>query len=130
MALTNAEKSKRYRDRKRKEKEDIAAGIIEPKHVISFEVSKSELDTLTQMGINRAGCREPYEPNDYAVTLLRSVMPLDVAKYQEQIQHLGTCDYCDSQLPKGCGGAFKGQRECYHTSKYRDLELCRVTLSL
>ena len=124
VPLTSAEKSKRYRDKKRAEK------AAKQTHTISFEVSTKELETLKRLGVLRAGIRAPYEPSEYAVTLLRSVLPIDEAKYNEQAKSLGTCGYCNEELPKGCGGAFKGQTECYHTAKYKELELSRVTLVL
>ena len=132
MALTNAEKSKRYRDKKRKEKEAIMAGDAEPKYILNVEVSKAEFNNLTEMGVLRAGCREPYSASDYAANLLRNVMPSDRAQYEEQIKDLGTCTYCKGKLPKGCNGVFRGEAttKCYHYQESLDLELCRVTLSL
>ena len=71
----------------------------------------------------RAGCREPYTPSDYLVTLFRKVLPLDEKQYHLQANALGMCDHCNEVLPSGCGGAFKGQTTCYHTSQYKELEL-------
>lgn len=129
IPLTPAEKSKRYRDKKRAEKLAVEAGEVEPKYVLNIEVSKSELERLTNMGVLRAGCREPYSPGDYAAELIRNVLPDDEALYQEQAKALGTCKYCNTKLPIGCAGLFKGRDDCYHTIEYRKLELSRVTLT-
>lgn len=113
MAQTDAQRSKKRRDKTK------ALGERE----IRFKVSAAEFAMLEDLCTKRAGCREPYTPSDFLVTLFRKVLPLDHAKYHTQAKALGVCDYCHEVMPAGCGGAFKGQSECYHTVKYKELEL-------
>ena len=90
---------------------------------IRFKMSQAEYELAEKMGKLRAGCREPYTPSDYVAALFRLVLPLDEEKYHTQANALGMCDTCNSVLPAGCGGAFKGQNGCYHTSDYKALEV-------
>lgn len=115
MAKTDKERSQAKRDKQKK------LGLKR----VEFFVSAKEYETLQTMGKARAGCRKPYSVNEYAVTLLRQVLPLDVAKYEEQTKDLGTCDTCHMVLPGGCNGAFKGQKGCFHTQDSKALELAR-----
>ena len=110
---TDAQRAKKSRDKKK------ALGEKE----IRLKVSADEYAMLEELCKLRAGCREPYTPSDYLVTLFRKVLPLDEKQYHLQANALGMCDYCNEVLPSGCGGAFKGQSDCYHTRQYRELEL-------
>lgn len=110
---TDAERAKKSRNKKKNLGE----------REIRLKVSAAEYAMIEKMGKLRAGCREPYTPAEYLVTLFRKVLPLDDEKYHTQAKALGMCDYCHEVMPSGCGGAFKGQKECYHTKQYRELEL-------
>lgn len=111
--LTGAERAKRARNKAN----DL--GMKE----IRFKVSAQEYEMIEKLCALRAGCLEPYTPSDYLVTLFRKVLPLDDKQYHTQANALGMCDYCKDVLPAGCGGAFKGEKPCYHTRDYKALEL-------
>lgn len=113
MAESDAKRAKKARDKKK------ALG----QKKISFDVSEAEYALFTKMGELRAGCREPYSPSDYVAALVRVILPLDDERYQTQAKALGMCDTCNSVLPAGCGGLFKGQGDCYHTADYKQLEV-------
>ena len=113
MAVSDAKRSQKSRDKKK------ALGQRE----IKFNVSEAEYDLFTKMCKLRACCRKPYSPNDYVAALVRLVLPLDDEKYQTQAKALGMCDTCNTVLPAGCGGTFKGQGGCYHTADYKQLEV-------
>jgi hypothetical protein len=110
---TDAERAKKSRDKKKE------LGVKE----IKFSVSQAEYDLFTKMGELRAGCRTPYSANDYVAALVRVILPLDDERYQTQAKALGMCDTCNTVLPAGCGGLFKGQGDCYHTADYKQLEV-------
>lgn len=112
-AKSDAERAKKSRNKKK------ALGEKE----IRLKVSAAEYAMIEKMGKLRAGGLEPYTPADYLVTLFRKMLPLDDEKYHTQAKALGMCDYCNEVLPAGCGTTFKGQKECYHTKQYRELEL-------
>ncbi|WP_421334140.1 hypothetical protein [Aeromonas veronii] len=63
----------------------------------------------------------PYSADEYVSTLIRR----DWEKWQAQEDELQkqTCQHCNCELPKGCGGAFKGQGECWHTLGDKTLAL-------
>jgi major membrane immunogen (membrane-anchored lipoprotein) len=110
---TSAQRAQKSRDKKK------ALGQKE----ITFNVSQAEYDFFTKMGKLRAGCRSPYSANDYVAALVRLVLPLDYEKYQTQAKRLGMCGTCNTILPGGCSGVFKGQEGCYHTADYKQLEV-------
>ncbi|ALQ62861.1 hypothetical protein AS145_08170 [Aeromonas hydrophila] len=87
------------------------------------EVALSERDRqqLDHLRIARAGSGEPYSTDEYISTLIRR----DWEKWLEQEAELKkqTCQHCDRDLPKGCGGTFKGQSSCWHTLGNKELAL-------
>lgn len=80
---------------------------------VEVALSERERQQLETLRIARAGSGEPYSADEYISTLIRR----DWEKWQAQEAELQkqTCQHCDCALPKGCGGAFKGQTECWHT---------------
>jgi hypothetical protein len=42
-------------------------------------------------------------------------------KVKAIVETLGDCEYCGNALPQGCGGKWKGHKECFKTIKQREL---------
>ena len=80
---------------------------------VEVALSERERQQLETLRIARAGSGEPYSVDEYISTLIRR----DWERWLEQEAELKkqTCPHCECQLTTGCGGAFKGQRECWHT---------------
>ncbi|MGU5888117.1 hypothetical protein [Aeromonas hydrophila] len=80
---------------------------------VEVALSTRERDQLETLRRARAGSGEPYSADEYISTLIRR----DWERWLEQEAELKqqTCQHCNCALPKGCGGAFKGQTECWHT---------------
>ena len=116
---TEAARAKKSRNKKK------ASGMKQ----IRIDVSEAEYNRIEELGKLRAGCRAPYDVNEYVTTLIRTVLPMDEAKYEAQVKGLGSCTFCKEVLPGGCGGTFKNcNDECYHTVEYKKVELQRVAL--
>ncbi len=90
---------------------------------VRFKISEKEYETVERLRFQRAGCGEPYTVADYMVALFRVVLPIDEQQYQSKADALGQCANCQQKLPEGCGGAFKGAKDCYHTLDYKGLEI-------
>ena len=88
---------------------------------VEVALSERERQQLDHLRIARAGSGEPYSADEYISTLIRR----DWEKWLEQEAELKqqTCPNCDCALPQGCGGAFKGQASCWHTSGEKTLAL-------
>lgn len=88
---------------------------------VEVALSERERQQLDHLRIARAGAGEPYSADEYISTLIRR----DWEAWQAQEAELQkqTCQHCNCALPKGCGGAFKGQSECWHTLGDKTLEL-------
>ena len=80
---------------------------------VEVRLSIREREQLDALRAARAGADEPYSADEYISTLIRR----DWERWLEQEAELKkqTCPHCECQLTTGCGGAFKGQRECWHT---------------
>lgn len=80
---------------------------------VEVALSERERQQLDHLRIARAGAGDPYSADEYISTLIRR----DWERWLEQDAELKkqTCPHCECQLTTGCGGAFKGQRECWHT---------------
>ena len=116
---TEAARAKKSRNKKK------ALGMKQ----IRIDVSEAEFKRFKDLSELRAGCRDAYAVNEYVTTLVRTILPMDEAKYAAQVKGLGSCSYCKEVLPGGCGGAFKNcNDECYHTADYKKVELQRVAL--
>lgn len=88
---------------------------------VEVALSERERQQLDHLRIARAGAGDPYSADEYISTLIRR----DWEKWLEQEAELKTktCQHCECQLPTGCGGAFKGQGECWHTLGDKTLAL-------
>lgn len=88
---------------------------------VEVALSERERQQLEHLRIARAGSGKPYSADEYISTLIRR----DWEKWLEQEAELKTktCKHCDCALPQGCGGAFTGQAECWHTQGDKALAL-------
>ncbi|MGU5528445.1 hypothetical protein [Aeromonas caviae] len=88
---------------------------------VEVALSTRERDQLETLRRARAGSGEPYSADEYISTLIRR----DWERWLEQEAELKqqTCQHCNCALPKGCGGAFKGQTECWHTAGDKTITL-------
>ncbi|MFM5399332.1 hypothetical protein ACET8C_13680 [Aeromonas veronii] len=88
---------------------------------VEVRLSIREREQLDALRAARAGADEPYSADEYISTLIRR----DWEKWQAKEAELQkqTCQHCGCALPKGCGGAFKGQAECWHTLGDKTLAL-------
>ena len=88
---------------------------------VEVALSERERQQLDHLRIVRDGSGDPYSADEYVSTLIRR----DWEKWQAQEAELQkqTCQHCNCELPKGCGGAFKGQGECWHTQGDKTLAL-------
>ena len=98
-------------------KREAALGIKR----IEVRLSARERDQLETLRHARAGSGEPYSADEYISTLLRR----DWERWQHLQAKLNaqTCPNCDSPLPGGCGGSFKGEAACWHTAGDKTLAL-------
>ncbi|WP_323992837.1 hypothetical protein [Aeromonas dhakensis] len=88
---------------------------------VEVALSERERQQLDHLRIARAGAGEPYSADEYISTLIRR----DWERWLEQEAELKqqTCQNCDSPLPQGCGGTFKGESACWLTADAKDLAL-------
>ncbi|MGL5338478.1 MAG: hypothetical protein ACRDAR_07265 [Aeromonas veronii] len=88
---------------------------------VEVALSERERQQLDHLRIARAGSGDPYSADEYISTLIRR----DWERWLEQEAELQkqTCPHCECQLPTGCGGAFKGQAECWHSQGDKALAL-------
>lgn len=98
-------------------KRQAALGIKRVEVALSTR-EREQLETLRRA---RAGSGEPYSADEYISTLLRR----DWEWWQQQQAELNsqTCPNCECALPEGCGGIFKGEAACWHTSGDKTLAL-------
>lgn len=90
--------------RKRKERErKKELEMVE----VRIEFSKTELECLA----GNMEFRGYEDRGEYLKALMRS----DRNSCDEIKRHLNACGYCGNDLPKGCGGTFKGHGECFKT---------------
>lgn len=88
---------------------------------VEVRLSIREREQLDALRAARAGADEPYSADEYLSTLIRRDWETWQAQEAELKQQ--TCQHCGCSLPKGCGGAFKGQGECWHTLGDKTLAL-------
>lgn len=88
---------------------------------VEVALSVRERQQLDHLCIARAGSGVPYSADEFISTLIRR----DWERWLEQEAELKqrTCQNCECALPKGCGGAFKGEPECWHTQANKTLAL-------
>ncbi|WP_279499902.1 hypothetical protein [Aeromonas veronii] len=111
-------KPKEATERKQAQRARQAALGIKRVEVALSTREREQLETLRRA---RAGSGEPYSADEYISTLLRR----DWEHWQQQQAELAkqTCPNCECSLPAGCGGAFKGQPECWHTQGDKTIAL-------
>lgn len=80
---------------------------------VEVRLSIREREQLKTLCAARAGAGEPYSADEYLSTMIRR----DWEHWQEQEatfkQQL--CPNCNSPLPQGCCGTFKGELACWFT---------------
>ncbi|MFM5811241.1 hypothetical protein ACET6J_09810 [Aeromonas veronii] len=88
---------------------------------VEVALSERERQQLDHLRIARAGAGDPYSADEYISTLIRR----DWERWLEQEAELKkqTCPHCECQLTTGCGGAFTGQAECWHTKGDKTIAL-------
>ena len=113
MTLAKDARARKEAQRKRQ----AALGIKR----VEVQLSAREREQLESLRRARAGPGEPYSVDEYISTLLRR----DWERWQQQQAELAVqaCPNCDCALPEGCGGTFKGEAACWHTSGDKTLAL-------
>ena len=103
-------------ERKRRQREKRKAMGI---RVIEVKLSTKEQEMLERGCKVRGGIRGPYDADEYIATLICR----DAEQLERDLSRLGKCEKCKSSLPGGCDGLFKGDDQCWHTHKARELML-------
>lgn len=101
------------RERARLRKQRSRASLAKQDAINRFELSLTdhELAALERGRVNRNPGRKPYSRNEYlALLLLADSNRLDI-----QEKSLKPCGKCGSRAPEHCGGAFRGERNCWLT---------------
>jgi len=109
MAMSNKEKKAAQRARQK------AMGMAKVEVVLSIK----DREQLARNCEVRGGVRGKYSADEYLATLLRN----DTKRLDEQLLNIGSCEGCTLELPEGCQGVCKGQNDCWHTHKARELML-------
>lgn len=96
---------------------DAALGIQR----VEVRLSIREREQLETLCCARAGSGEPYSADEYISTLLRR----DWERWVSQVDNLKmqVCKHCNTHLPVGCNGAFKGEGACWKTAGDKTLAL-------
>lgn len=103
-------------ERKRKSRAAAkAAGITK----VEVMLGSAEIERLQQLCEIRGGVRGPYTTDEFISLLIHR----NWQHLQEQLNRLGNCAHCGTQLPTGCDGLLKGDRRCWHTEHAKQLEL-------
>ncbi|WP_429121021.1 hypothetical protein [Aeromonas veronii] len=105
---------------KRKQAQRVRWAALGIKRV-EVALSERERQQLETLRITRAGSGEPYSADEYISTLIRR----DWERWLEQEAELKQllCQNCECALPEGCGGTFKGESACWHTTGSHALAL-------
>lgn len=98
-----AVRQQRRRERLKESQLKEVATILGPGDLAMLEESRAV----------RGGVDGPYGVDEYLAALIRE----DHARLQGQLAEAQQypCRQCGKTLPKGCGGAFKGELACLHT---------------
>lgn len=97
---------------------ELELDIKEVRLMLSAQ-ERANLDELCQV---RAGSGEPYTRAEY----LKMLLVNDNRKLraqQAELEKAGPCPRCNSPLPGGCGGLFKGEAVCWFYPGKKRLEL-------
>jgi phage FluMu protein gp41 len=108
--------SKDAAERKRRSR---AAARERGRERVETVLTSTELERLQWLCQMRGGVRGPYSVDEYLSLLIHR----DYERLQAQLAALGTCAKCGHALPAGCEGVLKGDAGCWHTARYRELEL-------
>ncbi|MBJ8682021.1 hypothetical protein I5374_16445 [Citrobacter freundii] len=113
------------RERARLRKQRSRASQAKTSGLNRFEIiiNDQELAALERGRVNRNPGREPYSRNEYIALLLLN----DARQLQQQEENTPACKKCGSKPPEHCGGAFKGEHNCWLTLKCLKLNLTSVT---
>ncbi len=105
---------------KRKQKQRARWAALGIKRV-EVALSERERLQLEALRIARAGSGEPYSTDEYISPLLRR----DWEQWVSQVGNLKVqvCKHCNTPLPDGCNGAFKGDNACWQTEGDKTLAL-------
>ncbi len=104
--LTSRERA-RLRKQRSREKQDRDTG----QHRFEVVLNSQEMAALERGRVSRNPGREPYRRNEYlALLLLADSKRLDI-----QEKALPPCSKCGSRVPEHCGGAFRGEHDCWLT---------------
>lgn len=104
--LTSRERA-RLRKQRSREKQARDTG----QHRLEVVLSSQEMAALERGRVCRNPGREPYRRNEYlALLLLADSKRLDI-----QEKALPPCRKCGSRVPEHCGGAFRGDHDCWLT---------------
>lgn len=108
-ATRHAARLRKQKSRERRKQFDMKT--------IELSLSATQRETLARVCALRGGVEGPYSVQEYFTALLAA----DAARLDDQLRDLAPCAFCQRALPKGCEGMFKGQRECFHFSRFREL---------
>ncbi|WPU22588.1 hypothetical protein RI049_21570 [Cedecea neteri] len=86
-------------------------------------INDQELAELDHGRVNRNPGREPYSRNEYIALLLLN----DAGALKQQEENTPACKKCGNKPPEHCGGAFKGEHNCWLTIDCLKLNLTSVT---
>jgi hypothetical protein len=110
--------TKRKGERLRKQKSRERRKQFDMK-VIEVSLSSNQRAMLENTCAVRGGVSGPYDHQEYIAALIEA----DAKRLASQLDDLAPCYFCDAPLPKGCGGVFKGQCECFHHSREKSLRV-------
>lgn len=108
--------AKRTAARLRKQKSRARRKQFDMK-VIEVSLSATQRATLDNTCRVRGGIDGPYTHQEYIAALIEA----DAKRLADQVNNLAPCAWCNEPLPGGCGGLFKGQCECFHHARAREL---------
>lgn len=108
--------AKRKAARLRKQKSRAKRQQFDMK-VVEVSLSGAQRATLDASCATRGGVDGPYSYTEYIAALIEA----DAKRLADELAQLAPCTFCNSPLPGGCNGMFKGQIECFHHSRAREL---------
>ncbi|PKF60633.1 hypothetical protein CW745_13970 [Psychromonas sp. psych-6C06] len=108
--------AKTVNERKQQQREKLKLMDI---IVVEVKLSANERALLDEGCSVRGGVRGAYSRDEYIATLIRN----DSEKLKRDLSQLKGCEKCNSPVPGGCEGVFKGDAHCFHTTTARSLML-------
>lgn len=101
-----AEESDEARRKREQRERDAASGVVE----ITTRLGAGEAAMLAESRELRAFGGNPYTTTEYINSLIRR--DHELLKQQQGIVADRICERCRKQLPRGCGGVWKGELPC------------------